>query len=170
MNCPHCGTPTSDSPKYCRSCGMNLEGVARAVERHIAELSEPAEPQKKKEKREYIGKLMGLGAIALIFLLLAGFFINLALVGIAGVGISEAAFGKIAIALMAVALPLLFGGFGLIVTPVIFKELFKAKSTKRDRISQDKSLRELPPAARFDSIPSVVEHTTTELELRPPKP
>ena len=124
MNCPHCGRATASDSNYCRACGMNLEGIAKAVERHLAELSEPAEPRKDWQP---VGKLMGLSAAALIFLLILGFFINLALVTVAGVGIGEAAFAKLAIAVMVLALPVLLGGTVLIVVPAIPKELFKGK-------------------------------------------
>jgi hypothetical protein len=143
---------------------MNLEGIAKAVERHLADLSDPTEPQKDWQQ---IGRLMGLSAAALICLLILGFFINLALVSVAGVGIGEAAFGKIAIAVMVLALPVLFGGTALIVVPAIAKELSKAKTTTRERFSPKEPPPELPSADRFDAISSVTEHTTAESELPP---
>jgi hypothetical protein len=31
MHCPRCGINTQSDPKFCRSCGFNLEGVAQLV-------------------------------------------------------------------------------------------------------------------------------------------
>jgi hypothetical protein len=112
---------------------MNLVGIARAVERHHAQLSEPNAPQ---QNREQIGKLLGLSAAGLIFLLLIGFFLNLALETFAGVGISEAVFGRIAIAVMALALPVLLGGSGLLILPAIRKEVFKKGPTDHRHTDQ----------------------------------
>ena len=164
MNCPHCGRATSGDSNYCRACGMNLEGIAKAVERHLAEVTDPPGPRKDWQQ---VGKFMGLSAAGLIFLLILGFFLNLALVTFAGVGIDEAAFGKIAIAVMVLALPVLFGGTGLMVVPALSKELFKAKTAARDRFSPKEPPPQLPSADRFDAISSVTEHTTAELELPP---
>jgi hypothetical protein len=36
MLCPNCGTTTTTEQKFCRSCGMNLEPVARALTAHLA--------------------------------------------------------------------------------------------------------------------------------------
>jgi hypothetical protein len=113
----------------------------------------------------------------LIFLLLLGFFLNLALVTITGVGISEAAFGKIAIAVMAFALPVLFGGMGLWLLPAIRKELLNGRPTNQRRAAEaspnQESLAEgsLPErlADRLDAISSVTEYTTAELKPRSPE-
>jgi hypothetical protein len=155
---------------------MNLEGIARAVERHLAHLSEPAQLQ---QNREQIGKLLGLGATGLILLLPLTFFLNLALVTITGVGISEAAFGKIAIAVMALALPVLFIGISLWLLPAIRKELLKGVPTNWRRAAQAtenhsslvaQGSSPKTPADRFDAIASVTEYTTAELKPQPPHP
>ena len=173
MNCPYCGSQTSRQSNYCRACGMNLEGIVRAVERHLAQSSEPTAPQ---QNREQIGKLLGLTAVGLIFLLLIGFFLNLALETFAGIGISEATFGKIAIAVMALALPVLLGGAGLLILPAIRKELLKKGPTDHrlnSQVTADEPLlvveSSVPEMAAdpFNAIASVTENTTAELKPLP---
>jgi len=174
MNCPHCGSQTSSQSNYCRACGMDLAGIARAVERHFAHSSEPTAPQ---QSREQVGKLLGLSAAGLILLLLIGFFLNLALETFAGVGISEAVFGKIAIAVMALALPVLLGGAGLLILPAIRKELLKKGPTDRWHASPVTANQPLlvvegsvPETAAdpLNAIASVTEYTTAELKPQPP--
>ena len=175
MNCPHCGSQTSSQSNYCRACGMNLVGIARAVERHLAQPSEPAQVQ---QSREQIGKLLGLSGAGLIFLLLIGFFLNLALLTFAGVGISDAAFGRIAIAVMALALPVLLGGGGLLILPAIRKELLRKGPTDSRRAAQVTANQpslvvegSLPETAAdpFNAVASVIENTTAELRPLPPQ-
>ncbi|HEX8558297.1 MAG TPA: hypothetical protein VF668_09355 [Pyrinomonadaceae bacterium] len=36
MLCPNCGTRTTNEHKFCRSCGMNLEPVSRALAAHLS--------------------------------------------------------------------------------------------------------------------------------------
>jgi len=154
---------------------MDLHGIADAVERHLAEVSDPAQSHK---KRAQTGTVMGLIGTALIFLLIVGFFINLALATVTGIGINEATFGKIAIMVMALALPILFGGAGLMIFPAIQRGLFKTRSTD-SRLALQGTAKQAPlasngtllesPAGRFDAISSVTEHTTAELESRLPE-
>jgi len=153
---------------------MNLEGIVRAVERHLAQSSEPAQAQ---QNREQLGMRLGLSAAGLIFLLLFGFFLNLALLTFVGVGISEAAFGKIAIAVMALALPVLLGGVGLFVLPAIRRELLRKRSTDCPRAAEVTANQpshvvegSAPETAAdpFNAIASVTEYTTAELRPQPP--
>ena len=37
MLCPNCGTQTTMEQKFCRSCGMNLEPVSKALAAHFAQ-------------------------------------------------------------------------------------------------------------------------------------
>ena len=66
MHCPSCGTEVSTSLKFCRSCGMGLELVSKAMAEHVsADESDLSKVESDKGALQRMVKTMGLGGIIL---------------------------------------------------------------------------------------------------------
>ena len=70
MLCPNCGTATAAEHKFCRTCGMNLEPVTRAMAAHLGDDDTDTQPLKEEERRAF--RRMTIGLIRGLVLLLAG--------------------------------------------------------------------------------------------------
>ena len=64
MHCPSCGTEISTTLKFCRSCGMSLELVSKAMAEHLsADASPVAKAETDKRVLQRMIKTMGVGGV-----------------------------------------------------------------------------------------------------------
>jgi hypothetical protein len=168
MYCPACGSQSHETQKYCRSCGMVLEGISEAVVEHLASISNhsltEATSRKKRliKKSERMGELMGMGGILLLFTFLTVFFISLGLSKLLGLNLEV--FNLLGPLAMSITLPLIFVGAGLRLYPMLSKLLSGSKGEHLSALSQADTARELLSNHSIESMPSVTERTTRTLE------
>ena len=165
MYCPACGTETSDSQKFCRSCGMDVQIVQSAVAEHFSqgstnEFIAAKLTESRRKELERRGTIMMLGGGALIVLLVVGFLIAVGLSRVFGFDVN--ALGLIAPWIIAVGLILMIIGIGIGVYPRLAKD---SSRKKPDELIEPKA--KLIIESTVEPIPSVTEHTTRELEPVP---
>ena len=115
MHCPACSSPAAEQQKYCRACGMNLDGLAERVALHQGTMS--AANSRFDSFFIRLGTLMAIGGGGMLMLLVFlaiinevfGFFINTSIDDIAT---------KVAVA---IGLPLLFFGIGFVALPHLLR-------------------------------------------------
>ena len=159
MFCPACSNPNSTEQKFCRSCGMNLEGTAALLLEQYPEGSHNS-LQRQERALERFGKFAftgfsvaaGLGVVAICYTIMTKMILS---------GTQPLA-GVLFLAFV------IFGALGL--AYVIWNESLKEKRAKL------KSARELPtPEPNLQlrerdtndlyPVPSVVEDTTKLLKI-----
>lgn len=160
MHCPSCGQKTSAELKFCRSCGMNLDSVARAVAEHLdaGQGPESGEPEEKGSDERAVRNA--------IYLIFTGFIIVFIGAALAILGKQISPWVKMTGALLAL--------FGILVS--ICSAMYAATregkkaprpaSPKREpkREMEESSAGELPPGDDFVPVPSVTESTTRNLD------
>lgn len=160
MYCPGCAAENSVEVKFCRSCGLNLEQAAESL---LAQMPNGRRTDLEKSQRRLdrlgtvafggLGLVGLIGVIAMIYAILVKFILN-------GASVIS---GVIFIAL------LVFAVLGL--TYVIINESLKEKKLKArnpyfDTASEKTDTNKLIEERDFQPVPSVVESTTSLLDVR----
>ncbi|HKV40070.1 MAG TPA: hypothetical protein VJX67_12720, partial [Blastocatellia bacterium] len=123
------------------------------------------------KKSERIGQLMSMGGIGLLGTFLMAFFIGLGLSKV--LGFSLAIFDQLGPLIASIAMPMIFIGAGLRLYPALKKELSGGRDTSgRKRVpasdpsalSQADTTQKLINSRSVDSVPSVTEGTTRNLD------
>ncbi len=154
MHCPGCGTETSiENQKYCRSCGMGLQMISRAVAKHFStadSAESPVESEASTQRRMPTLLLWGIAAffLGMALMVVGNRFPDLSWIGLIGV------------------LGLLLGAF--VATYGILSPPRQITSPSRNP-PQPAELPQVDPKApasanSLEQIPSVIEHTTRTLE------
>lgn len=155
MFCPNCGNENSVEQNYCRSCGIKLDAIARAVSEQFPS-EEYAALQRRKERFEKLG---------LVSLSIAGF-----------VGLSLLMFVAAYYKLILLGPELLYGSaigavIGFVLLSVFFfnyPKLFMRvdRSNGRSLATEDPTRTNAPTTSKliddrpFEPVPSVTEHST----------
>jgi primosomal protein N' len=153
MHCPSCGTETSKTQKFCRSCGMGLQMISQAVAKHLstADSAEPpVESEASKQRRMSTLLLWGIAA----------FFVGIALIVVGKQFPHHDWIGLIGV------LVLLLGAF--VAAYGVISPLRQIRSPS-GRPPQPAELPQADPTAlasanSLEQIQSVTEHTTRTLE------
>ncbi len=163
MHCPNCGQQTSADLKFCRSCGMKLDSVVRAVNEHFT-TEEPAEIEKTTETSERPSGSRFFSRVFIGFILI---FIGV-VIGVAGQGMWGAKTAAVIISLLGM---LISASSFLAAGARYDRELFRSAGREADRASGRTEMRkaepelELPPRGDdFPPVPSVTEGTTRNLD------
>ncbi len=154
MFCPGCGSNNSVEQKFCRSCGMNLEGSAASL---LEQFPDGTRSDLKRQERnlERFGSIVftGFGIMVCIFVivLLYAILTNMILSG------TQPFFGALAMAFIIFA--------ALTLTYVIRRESLNEKRQKLGVLPDTNSLPgattgKLLEGSTIEPVPSVVEHTT----------
>jgi len=169
MHCPNCGTPAPADQKFCRACGISLQLVAQVLADELAaaqsnkSLVEVVKTTERQKNFEHWGKIISLSGMAMLMLLVGSLFVFIGLNKVFGVSFDL--LNLIGPVMMAIAIPLLFVGVGVMVYPRLAKELSGLKSPQPLAEATTK----LPPARHSESRHSVIEPTTELLETSPTK-
>ena len=169
MYCPACGSETSDSQKFCRSCGMDVQQVQSAVAEHFSQrdmnvIQNTNDVEGRRKELERRGTILMLSGGALMVSLVVGFLIALGLSRVFNFDVNS--LGVIAPWIIAVGLILMVIGIGIGIYPRLAKE---SSAPINNKLSEPTS--KLLPESDIEPIPSVTEHTTRKLETvaRPKK-
>ena len=164
MHCPNCGQKTDSKLKFCRSCGMKLDSVARALDEHLdsgqaAESGESGEPGESQEKGSDERAMRNV-----IYLIFTGFIIVFIGAALAILGKQISPWVKMTGALLA-----LFGILVSICSAMYAairgeKALRPASSKREPKDMEEGSAGELLPGDDFVPAPSVTESTTRNLD------
>lgn len=158
MFCPSCANQTTTEQKFCRKCGMNLEGTTASLLEQFPDGSHSTF-QRQERALDVFGRVAfsGLGIIAVLGVLgiIYAVLENMVLSG------RRPYSGILLVALI------VFAALGL--TYVILTEVLKErrnKQTNPEQLNPPKPNLELPPLDTNDLIPvpSVVENTTRKLK------
>jgi len=151
MHCPACGKEAAGTPKFCRSCGMDLLAVSGLVAQHLpstASVRPPAEGDAEALHRLYSMLLWGIGVLL--------------------VGLALLAFGKKIEYVSQVGILMMLAGtfisFYGVISPLRPKKRGAPGVPEPAALPQAESTAKLPPASPPDLIPSVTEQTTRNLE------
>lgn len=117
MHCPNCGQQTDSKLKFCRSCGMKLDSVARALDEHLTVEVEESYPatdlvaEKKSEEKveKKSERPSGSRFFSRIFIGIVMIFIGV-VIGVAGEGIWGAKTAAVIVSLLG----MLIAAFGFI--------------------------------------------------------
>ena len=157
MYCPNCGQGNSIEQKFCRKCGLNLEGTANS----LLEQRPDGGVIFADKRLELFGNIafggLGLAGLAAVAALIYTVITKFILTG------SGVAFGVI------VSLLLIFAVLGLVY--VVLNEIRKEKRAKRNRAISSKELEDRVTArlleeGEFQAVATVVEDTTELLKAR----
>lgn len=157
MLCPNCGTKTKTGHKFCRSCGMNLEPVARALSEHRSAGGGAPRGAARGAGPEALGRLL-----AGFFVIMAGVLLTALLPGKAYkfAGLALAVIGLIAMLVSTRSLPRTAEESGTLATP----DASDAAAPATGRLLREQT---------FEPIPTSVTDRTTELlhaEIKDRKP
>jgi hypothetical protein len=156
MHCPGCGSHASEQQKFCRTCGMNLDGLAERVAAH-----QGTPPRAQSELVMFLiaaGKWMAFGGVGLLLATLL-----LMLLSVAFGFFSKEALEFYGMKSLAIAVTLLVLGGSTLCLPMFLQRERKSDlQLKPERSSQPVTTVELLEAPAYHS--SVTEHTTRELE------
>jgi hypothetical protein len=164
MLCPNCGTKTTTTDhKFCRSCGMNLESVSKAMTAHLAQGGTESPPvhrdgERRELRRVATGLATGISVMLIGVLLLSiaklfGLSPSYRLFGIIGVLLGTF------ISMMAVLLPLRLAGR-------------PRRTPSPGALEGPRSTGRLLHESTLEPVPSVTERTTDLLgvEVKAVKP
>ena len=160
MYCPSCGIQTSSDPKYCRSCGMDLQMISQAVGEHSGQIIEIGDARDKELQRW--GKITSLIGISVLSLLGIGAFICLSISKVLGMSFDDFGFDYFAPIVFTIALCLMVIGAGLVSYPNIRKELRRPLGAKR--VGSADTTGQLGVSDRAEGMTSITERTTNLLE------
>jgi hypothetical protein len=157
MFCPNCASPVAEDQKFCRSCGLPLDAVAKLVTG-----SSVGEHREMAEGKKGMVRSVRWGVVTLMIGLLIGCIIPI----LAGLQ-------NYTTAPLAPLFPILAGFAGLFLFGGVIIMLFfqtdgsSANKTRRKVLTATPSIEdtnELPPGSDSTPIPSVTERTTGLLE------
>ena len=163
MFCPNCATRQPGEQNFCRSCGLELGQVVRAMELH-GPSRERAAIERRRERVERLGyfslSIAGVIAVSLV-LAIAGYF-KLVLLG------PEVLLGSAVGALVGfVLLALGFLGYSkFFLTPALAESDAEPADTRLPATPTNRLIADKP----IDEVPSVTEHSTELLDRQPNLP
>lgn len=154
MLCPNCGTPTTTEHKFCRSCGMNLEPVSRALAAHLSPGGAASAAAARESERRAVRR-MTRGLLAGVVVVLFGVFLMAVVPGKAFkvLGVAAALVGLVA-ALAAVFSTLRAAAGGFDVEPA--QHALEDATAETGRLLQESTP---------EPVPSVTERTTDLLNV-----
>jgi len=146
MHCPNCGQQTNSELKFCRSCGMKLDSVAKALNQHL-DVDDTDTAIEKGRGRTF--PTVSIGVVLM--------FIGI-VIGVAGQGMWGAKTAAVILSLL-----------GMLI--MVYRFLPAAARYDRDLLRSvgQKEMRkvepelELPAGNDFKPVPSVTEGTTRNL-------
>lgn len=155
MFCPACGSEANSAQKFCRACGISLEGLAERVAAHQGL---PATKSEEEIVTSAVGKWVAAGGLGLLALTVAFVLFNVAFRIM-----SDNTLELIAPKLFAIGLMLIVIGAGTMVLPrFLRKERLVAQ--KQPTTLPTTLTNELPPPTPQMPFPSVTDATTRNLE------
>ena|SRR5687768_2218320 len=159
MFCPKCSAKNDLDQKFCRACGLNLEQTAVSVREQSGEEG-PAELSRQEKALQKFGTVaftgfgivIGISVLGIIYAIVANMILN---------G-SQPLYGIILIAFIVFA--------ALTLGYVFWNESLEEKRTKLRSTSPIKEVEtattaDLLEESSFEPISSVIEHTTSRLEM-----
>jgi predicted lipid-binding transport protein (Tim44 family) len=149
MLCPNCGTTTTTEHKFCRSCGMNLEPVSRALAAHLSPGGAAAVAAR--EARRRATNRMAKGVVSGIAVVLFGMFVMSVIPGNAFkvFGVAAALIGLVSV--LASIVSALRTAADLVVEPAPRSLDDAAAAAKTGRLLHETTV---------EPVPSVTERTT----------
>jgi hypothetical protein len=159
MFCPNCGANNTTEQKFCRACGLNLEGAAASLLEQIPS-AEAGKLLKREKNLEKFGNFAFGGFAVVIFAAICA--IIYWILSRMFLGGSSVFGGILMIAFLIFA--------GLTLTYVIFKEGLKEKKQKanptlKNELAESPETGKLLEEKRFDPVPSIIENTTDLLPI-----
>jgi hypothetical protein len=161
MFCPTCGGETSETMKFCRSCGMELQPVAEIIAgRHSAVAQQLARPDSGRTPKRWEESVKGVGNV-LTVASLVGFCVLL--VGMIPLGLAHPAYtDSLVLWFLEGDLLLLLGGLGLkSLQRLLGRRPVEINAAATSQLPEGRT-GALPPGAP----PSVTERTTKSLRAR----
>jgi len=162
MFCPACGSQAQNEQKFCRACGFNLQPVLPLLGEHQQAPRVPEKIRRVLQKIGYLG--IGIGGSGVAIIAGAAIFILLAL-SFPGLG-AKNTMGSIWNQAFGVGLLLLLKGAFLFTVPWLLQEFFPFNSARSEAVDTAKT-KELLPEPSLETVPSITEHTTRNLDSRP---
>jgi hypothetical protein len=153
MHCPNCGQQLSSDLKFCRSCGMKLDSVVKAVNEHLS--LDGSEPPAKNSDRTRLNR-MARGMLIGVFVVVIG-----ALTTSLGKGVW--AFEKVGVFLAFVGLMLMFYS---VISPMLGPGGITGR-VKKKKLAEPETQLNLNSADSFEPVSSVTEGTTRDLAKDP---
>lgn len=175
MHCPNCGTQASGEQKFCRACGIGLQAISQALAEELAvagldqsggELADSVRSRIKKFERW--GAITGLSGLGMIALMIISIVVSMPFFKAFDID-PKFYFDNILPWILALALPLLFTGGGLMVYAGVLKKRPYHQPLQPPALPQADTTSKLPPASYQDPVPSVAERTTDLLAVADPK-
>lgn len=156
MHCPNCGHETSAELKFCRSCGMKLDSVARAVSEHIGS-DVPAAAEKHGGEKAPVNRFFNT-----LFIGIAITFIGI-VIGVAGQGMWGAKTTAVVLSLLG----MLIAVYGFLPAAARYdRDLLRSagKAAGKKEMPRDEPKLDLPAGEDFKPAQSVTEGTTRNLD------
>lgn len=156
MFCPACGSAANSAQKFCRACGLNLDGLAERVALHQGTMS--VTKNRFDQLLTRIGMWMAISGGGLFILMML-----FAIISSAFDLVNNDTTDNIGEKVLAIALPLVFFGIGLFSLPHILRHQ-KSQRQLSPQAPQAVTTAELAPPLLPTDIASVSEATTRHLE------
>jgi hypothetical protein len=153
MFCPNCATLVGEGQKFCRSCGLQLDGITRIVSGSSVE-----EQRDKDQGKTPMPRSLRLGIVTIMLGLLTGCLIPI----LAGLRSYSPAPGPLIPILAGIAGIFLFGG--VIIMFLFESDGTKAKKPRKKVLPAAEDTNKLPSGSDGTPISSVSEQTTGLLE------
>lgn len=158
MYCPACSSPATDNQKFCRSCGLSLEGLAERIAAQQG--TTPATRNEISSRLIAVGKWMAFGGLGALLLT-----ITFALLSVAFGLLSEDTLEFYAMKVIAISLTLMVLGGGTLCLPMFLQRgrrpALPTKSTPTSMPTTTVELAGLQPPTKVESV---TEATTRNLQ------
>lgn len=159
MFCPNCGKTISAESKFCRACGLNLEGVAQSLAEQLPQAEPDTDLQRRQRRIEQLLSVV-IGSAFTVFVLAILWALIYKIIIVKG----EILEGSIFLGLFLAAVTALI----LVVYRESLRESLAKRRKSQTTLAEGRLTGKLPESS-FEPITSVTERTTELLGVDKPE-